>query len=300
MYPRKATGFTLIELLVVIAIIAILAAILFPVFAQAREKARQTSCLSNQKQLGTSIIIYVQDYDETLPLAYGKFGGAWQWANYMDVPYNWEPGQSQAIYDCYASFWANAIYPYSKNYQILACPSAPLVKLGTYPASTIQPAAISYSYNGDLHGYSMAGVVTASTCPLLWEGDGKAKLFGFQTANPDMDCGGAGGCTYQPVVNGGCSGNGCIDYVWNGGNVDGPMPVHSGGQVFTFIDGHSKWQRVGAAVTPAKADKGTDPNCTYDANGYSQLSWYDAAYYHGYIFRPDFDRSVVQNGFCGI
>ena len=61
------SGFTLIELLVVIAIIAILAAILFPVFAQAREKARQTSCLSNSKQLGLGLLMYVQDYDETWP-----------------------------------------------------------------------------------------------------------------------------------------------------------------------------------------------------------------------------------------
>src|SRR6201988_4702864 len=65
--PTRNRGFTLIELLVVIAIIAILAAILFPVFAQAREKARQASCLSNMKQIGLGMTMYVQDYDETFP-----------------------------------------------------------------------------------------------------------------------------------------------------------------------------------------------------------------------------------------
>ena len=64
---QRRHGFTLIELLVVIAIIAVLAAILFPVFAQAREQARQTTCLSNLKQLGTGLTMYAQDYDETLP-----------------------------------------------------------------------------------------------------------------------------------------------------------------------------------------------------------------------------------------
>ena len=67
MHRVRRSGFTLIELLVVIAIIAILAAILFPVFAQARDKARQSSCLSNTRQMATSILMYVQDYDETFP-----------------------------------------------------------------------------------------------------------------------------------------------------------------------------------------------------------------------------------------
>src|SRR5437867_4991654 len=95
----RARGFTLIELLVVIAIIAILAAILFPVFAQARDQARQTTCLSNCKQLGTGLLMYGQDYDENLPswsfnskaggLMYGSRWAAWGYSTWVDamMPY---------------------------------------------------------------------------------------------------------------------------------------------------------------------------------------------------------------------
>jgi prepilin-type N-terminal cleavage/methylation domain-containing protein len=99
----RSRGFTLIELLVVIAIIAILAAILFPVFAQAREKARQISCLSNMKEVSLSVLMYVQDYDETYPQS--EF---------------WNEASFPAGY----SLWSgqNVTQPYIKNKQVLLCP----------------------------------------------------------------------------------------------------------------------------------------------------------------------------------
>jgi prepilin-type N-terminal cleavage/methylation domain-containing protein/prepilin-type processing-associated H-X9-DG protein len=104
MKSRNNNGFTLIELLVVIAIIAILAAILFPVFAQARERARSVSCLSNIKQLGTGLMMYVQDYDETMPAAFATV-----------APIN--GGGTNAIpYD-------QQLMPYIKNNQLFTCNS---------------------------------------------------------------------------------------------------------------------------------------------------------------------------------
>jgi prepilin-type N-terminal cleavage/methylation domain-containing protein/prepilin-type processing-associated H-X9-DG protein len=102
---RAANGFTLIELLVVIAIIAILAAILFPVFAQAREKARQTSCLSNQKQMGLAVMQYKQDYDETFPQAY------------------WYNDDASGNAPSYYHHWSGTIQPYVKSIGIFICPS---------------------------------------------------------------------------------------------------------------------------------------------------------------------------------
>jgi len=128
----KGKGFTLIELLVVIAIIAILAAILFPVFAQAREKARQTTCLSNSKQIGLAIMMYTDDYDESYP--YGCIvGPGWAWDQ----------------------FWKWAINPYMKNAKMMKCPSVkaslgyadsnPLVRPGYSLVCNVIPA---YCYLG--------------------------------------------------------------------------------------------------------------------------------------------------------
>ena len=104
---QRRRGFTLIELLVVIAIIAILAAILFPVFARAREKARQASCLSNIKQMTLSLMMYVQDYDE----------------RYMHSGYV-IPGMPQGSEGVNVCWWRFLLHPYVKNWQIYLCPSS--------------------------------------------------------------------------------------------------------------------------------------------------------------------------------
>ena len=134
-----SSGFTLIELLVVIAIIAILAAILFPVFAQAREKARQTSCLSNQKQLGLAILQYSQDADGTFPAG-------------NHAPNEWANG------------WPLTTAPYIKNLGVFRCPSDSTDAMK--PGEEWRGYGISYSSNGVIReatppetGWVMSGVI---------------------------------------------------------------------------------------------------------------------------------------------
>jgi prepilin-type N-terminal cleavage/methylation domain-containing protein/prepilin-type processing-associated H-X9-DG protein len=124
-------GFTLIELLVVIAIIAILAAILFPVFAKAREKARQSSCLSNCKQLGIALLSYIQDYDE-VAMAHATF--------------------NPTIY------WPSLIQPYIKNTQVYNCPSS----ANKYAGSTILGYAYNYLCSNWYYPHSLSQIVKPS------------------------------------------------------------------------------------------------------------------------------------------
>jgi len=124
MQKGRQHGFTLIELLVVIAIIAILAAILFPVFAQAREKARAASCLSNTKQIGLALQMYVQDYDEHV-----CFNNDGNWYQYPPNSGNW-----------YINTWMSLLEPYIKNYAIWVCPSAS-VNTGLYAGYDYSPSS---------------------------------------------------------------------------------------------------------------------------------------------------------------
>jgi prepilin-type N-terminal cleavage/methylation domain-containing protein len=182
-YARRASGFTLIELLVVIAVIAILAAILFPVFAQAREKARQTTCLSNCKQWGNAFMMYEQDHDETYPLAFGWAPTlGWAWNKSHQVPPAWDPAVAGDRLLLYPVHWANSVQPYLRNYGVYACPSGSEVRLfdPSEYANAVKPwVNVSYTFNGLLMAYPQAGIATASRVPLLWEGHGKSQALVF-------------------------------------------------------------------------------------------------------------------------
>ena len=124
-------GFTLIELLVVIAIIAILAGILFPVFARAREQARKAACASNLKQIGLAFMMYAQDHDETLP-PFSQGAGPQGCLGYAGAD---------------GPRWADMIFPYIKNTQVFNCPSA-TQKMAVFPGGQcLDITKYSYGYN---------------------------------------------------------------------------------------------------------------------------------------------------------
>jgi len=144
------SGFTLIELLVVIAIIAILAAILFPVFAQAREQARKTACLSNLKQIGLASNMYVQDYDETFPFAWGAAG---PWC-YALNPYVKSAGIS-----------SSSQFPNNAN-SVWHCPtdaSVPSITVTTFISYSSNPLVMGGGYDPAVYSWNIYGYRVART-----------------------------------------------------------------------------------------------------------------------------------------
>jgi prepilin-type N-terminal cleavage/methylation domain-containing protein/prepilin-type processing-associated H-X9-DG protein len=201
----KRHGFTLIELLVVIAIIAILASILFPVFSRARAKARQASCLSNQKQLTLALLMYADDYDEILPVRY----------------YETSPGIFMHWDKDYAQ-------PYITNLEILTCP---------------ETKQRSYGYNDTyVQGWFLGAFYSPSQTVMLCDvkkcfGDSgdvlswpdnrldAPSLFGSPPSKPANDA------DDQPVAG---------DAAWR----SRPRGAHNGGCNVAWVDGHVKWERT--------------------------------------------------------
>jgi len=206
---RRANGFTLIELLVVIAIIAILAAILFPVFARAREKAQQTSCLSNMKQLNLAFQQYVSDYDERFP--------RYEFASH-------------------SYYWEMAIYPYARNLGVYACPS----KRGTPSIydSTGKPipnidrgvSPRSYGYVDALGELELGKIDAPAEKYLLTESFNQYAYRPNQCA-PDSN---------SPTA----FDEYCDRLNLDNGKNHGP---HNEGANFAYIDGNCKWRSDSAA-----------------------------------------------------
>ncbi|HZP80920.1 MAG TPA: DUF1559 domain-containing protein [Chthonomonadaceae bacterium] len=267
------SGFTLIELLVVIAIIAILAAILFPVFAQARESARKASCLSNNKQLGLAVMMYAQDYDEMYPC------NSWNLA-----PINIADNDTHSPNYWTAIQWMWQVYPYTKNRQILVCPSDPTSKSNGWKGYDADPAnltadgacntdgwgiptPISYAASAYIVGYAYNG--DDSTC----FGDGSfLGDWGFQPkgmasvpapantymiadyGREDMETwwiNNLRAANYTAVYNQSAPGGGASadnTEPWKSRRQNASVYRHQYGQTIIFADGHAKWRR-GESIT---------------------------------------------------
>jgi len=239
-------AFTLIELLVVIAIIAILAAILFPVFAQAREKARQASCSSNLKQIVTSTLMYVQDYDETFPQSaswdYPTKGSTTGYSYFVPVKYLYDKTDPSApVWD---SVYANALDSYIKNWQVWGCPNGDTSM--QYPDTGDQgPAHFSYEYNPYLNAYALGDIDSPSKTTVFQELAGRNMHWGYFLSYMPSAQGGTTASDYRFDVNSGSI------YRWT--NVNGSDFVHAQGTTQVYADGHVKYLRTGGANVVAEA-----------------------------------------------
>jgi len=317
----KKSAFTLIELLVVIAIIAILAAILFPVFAQAKVAAKGAADLSNVKQLSLGHVMYSNDYDDLSPTAFGKdCDNQWDADSRIAEPATWS-SEANAGYNASndtcsgdgkrvkASLVSapNTLYPYTKNWTLMAMPGAPAESGWTNPVpGDGTPANVSYNMNGLLSDYSQTGIVDPSNTPTWWPAFGQLARIGDTYAEPFLICpDGNSACTFNGggvLINNvqACHNDSVSSDTLQAGNTNGSESgmgnIHATSWCFgkrenwAFADGHAKSRPM------ATGDQNLDPWPIggYDANGVPD----NAAGYEGHeavwdqycqvpLFRPD-------------
>jgi prepilin-type N-terminal cleavage/methylation domain-containing protein/prepilin-type processing-associated H-X9-DG protein len=243
-HKQNKFGFTLIELLVVVAIISILAAILFPVFARARENARRASCLSNMKQMGLGFMMYVQDYDDSYPFYQRTGDGSAPEGGYWYTT-TW--------------YWMNEIYPYVKNIQIFRCPSS--LNQGTSKASI---RVANYGVNQNIIGsqanpsIKMAQIDAPSTMYMVMDA-GQYNINYSAALSNAAKSGQVGHSYYIPGV---CTFYGTymssVSYGWQ--RDDCNTYRHLGGENIAYADGHVKWLNFKTIVAEAQKANASQTN----------------------------------------
>ncbi len=250
---KKVSGFTLIELLVVIAIIAILAAILFPVFAKAREKARQTACLSNMKQLTLATLMYTSDYDERLPIA--CWGGTDQSIDIGPPCNDTHPLNSARDIPC-------LVQPYVRNAGIFVCPSWSTAKTcrWNFPQPVTQWSyawlqGTDYHTTSTPYGGTGVGSIECAHCNRLcasagnqsavddWGGKRESTILAPAHAILIIEFKEGSGLSNGAgsVDNGaGESGHAYVEQRL----LDPNKAVHNEGNNYAFCDGHAKWMKA--------------------------------------------------------
>jgi len=232
-------GFTLIELLVVIAIIAILAAILFPGFARARENARRASCMSNLKQMGLAAMMYVQDYDDHYPL--GLFL----------IPTTQQP--PGGVWADGVVFWPQALFPYHRSMQVFFCPSSNYPRVVGYPTNSEYG---NYAGNELIvvdppNTVSMASVVSPATTYLFFDGS-IYKMYPLNVDIPNApDYFIPGSKPYVSTVFNAAGFDASTSTVEAQKN-DFENGRHFGGINMCFADGHVKWLKSSDVVAQGK------------------------------------------------
>lgn len=267
---RNKRAFTLIELLVVIAIIAILAAILFPVFAQAKTAAKKIQTISNMKQLGTATLIYVADYDDLFPSAYWIQANSIirTWPVYSSTYYpadssgNWA---GVAGLDGMHTLWHNSIEPYKKNLELTEVAGVQKNAFAIPATATRGQGYSALNMNGLLHHWPTTAVNNPSKVPLVWAGLGAWNQGGLAHTNPQLECGSSPlpqtGCIYGSSLNGGVQ----VRFGTGSPFVANSHHLYAGGTIVTNTDSSTRFIRIGNGTADALNNNPFgDPWAAYD------------------------------------